>query len=138
MYIHQKNSRCVVHPLNNSFISHPPTGNRSLSGWVGVCCTLALGADAVVDYHDANWIEKICKLGDNHLQHTLDTISVVETTKSVIPALSPKGGHVLCIQPRIAREIGLENNPEIEIENTIFLTVFERAFKFVELVVTHA
>jgi hypothetical protein len=36
VYIHHEKSRCVIHSLDNSVISHPPTRNRLLCGWMDV------------------------------------------------------------------------------------------------------
>jgi hypothetical protein len=36
IYIHHKKSRYVTHSLDNSFISHLPTRNRLLCGWMDV------------------------------------------------------------------------------------------------------
>jgi hypothetical protein len=36
VYIHHGKSRCIIHSLDNSFISHPPTRNGLLCGWMDV------------------------------------------------------------------------------------------------------
>jgi hypothetical protein len=36
VYIHHEKSRFVIHSLDNSFISHPPTRNGLLCGWMDV------------------------------------------------------------------------------------------------------
>lgn len=87
-----------------------------------------VGADAVVDYRDADWTAQVRKLSGDGLQYALDTISEVETTKAVVEALSPtKGGHVICILPRKAAELGVEGSATIKIETTIAYSVFGRS-----------
>jgi NADPH:quinone reductase-like Zn-dependent oxidoreductase len=90
-----------------------------------------LGADAVVDYRDGDWIAQIRKLSDDGLEYAFDTISEVETTKAVAEALSPtKGGHVICILPRKTEELGPDANPKVKIQSTIVYSVFERALSY--------
>ncbi|KAM0815706.1 putative Enoyl reductase (ER) domain-containing protein [Seiridium cardinale] len=83
-----------------------------------------LGADAVIDYKDADWPEQVRKLSHDNLQHAFDCISEKETTGQVIKAFSPtKGGHVVCILPRKSKEYGDEFS-KVKIESTIVYTVF--------------
>lgn len=90
----------------------------------------ALGADAVVDYNDADWVDQARKLSHDNLQHAFDTISEKETTGQVIKAISPtKGGHVVVILPRKSSEYGDEYS-KVKIESTIVYTVFERTLKY--------
>lgn len=90
----------------------------------------AHGADAVVDYNDADWTEQVRKLSHDNLQHAFDCISEVETTREVIKTISPtKGGHVLCILPRSNSEYGDEFS-KVKIESTIVYTVFEKPLKY--------
>ncbi|WYZ33964.1 hypothetical protein EsH8_I_000240 [Colletotrichum jinshuiense] len=88
----------------------------------------SLGADVTVDYRDADWIEQIKKASNDNLQHVFDTISEVETTKAVARALSPKGGHVVCILARKAEEV---DAPEgVKIESTLAYSVFGRSLVY--------
>lgn len=64
------------------------------------------GADVVIDYRDADWVEQVKKAAGDKLRHVFDTISTLETTKSVVGTLLPGGGHIVCIMARTADEIG--------------------------------
>ncbi|OLN96043.1 Zinc-type alcohol dehydrogenase-like protein C2E1P3.01-like protein 2 [Colletotrichum chlorophyti] len=84
----------------------------------------SLGADVTVDYRDADWTEQVKKASNGNLRHVFDTISEVDTVKAVAKAVSPQGGHIVCILPRKAEEIG---SPEgIKVESTLVYTVFGR------------
>lgn len=87
----------------------------------------ALGADAVVDYADAAWPEKVRELSRDGLQHAFDCVSEPETTAAVARALSSaRGGHVLCILPRKTAELpeALQQRKNIKVESTIVYTAF--------------
>lgn len=91
----------------------------------------SLGADAVVDYSDAQWPEKVRELSHDKLQHAFDCISEKDTTAAVARALSPsKGGHVLCILPRKTDELPAELQGKVKVESTIVYTVFGRALQY--------
>lgn len=93
----------------------------------------SLGADAVVDYSDANWPEEVRKLSHDKLQHAFDCISEKDTTLAVAKALSPtKGGHILCILPRKTSELPqeLQKGGKVKVESTIVYTVFGRAIEY--------
>ncbi|KAI1289046.1 zinc-binding dehydrogenase [Xylaria venustula] len=84
----------------------------------------SLGADAVVDYKDAAWPQKVRELSHDKLQHAFDCISEKETTVAVAEALSPtKGGHIVCILPRKSSELP-EGSTKVKVESTIVYTVF--------------
>ncbi|KAI0403997.1 zinc-binding dehydrogenase [Xylaria palmicola] len=84
----------------------------------------SLGADAVVDYKDAAWPEKVRDLSHDNLQHAFDCIAEKETTPLVARALSPtKGGHIICILPRKNSELP-EGLTKVKVESTIVYTVF--------------
>ncbi|KAF2962769.1 hypothetical protein GQX73_g10800 [Xylaria multiplex] len=84
----------------------------------------SLGADAVVDYKDAAWPEKVRELSHDNLQHAFDCISEEETMPVVARALSStKGGHLLCILPRKNSELP-EGFTKVKVESTIVYTVF--------------
>ncbi|KAI3328437.1 hypothetical protein F4824DRAFT_493149 [Ustulina deusta] len=83
----------------------------------------SLGADAVVDYKDAAWPEKVRELSHDRLQHAFDCVSEKETTKGVTQALSStKGGHVICILPRKTSELP-EGLTKVKVESTKMYTV---------------
>ncbi|KAK1975766.1 zinc-binding dehydrogenase [Colletotrichum cereale] len=87
-----------------------------------------LGADVTIDYRDADWIDQVKAAAGGDLRHVFDTISEVETTEAVVQAVSPRGGHVVCILPRKADEVG---TPEgVRVESTLAYTVFGRAVKY--------
>ncbi|CCF41464.1 alcohol dehydrogenase [Colletotrichum higginsianum] len=88
----------------------------------------SLGADVTIDYRDEDWIEQVRKAADDNLQHVFDTISEVETTTAVAKAVSPKGGHVMCILPRKADEVGAPQG--VKVESTLGYTVFGRSLKY--------
>ncbi|KAI0205321.1 zinc-binding dehydrogenase [Astrocystis sublimbata] len=84
-----------------------------------------LGVDAVVDYKDAAWPQKVRELSHNNLQHAFDCVSEMETTAAVAHAMSPtQGGHVLCILPRTTAELP-SDIAKVKVESTIVYTVFE-------------
>ncbi|KAK2042643.1 zinc-binding dehydrogenase [Colletotrichum somersetense] len=85
-----------------------------------------LGADVTIDYRDANWVELLRAAAGNNLRHAFDTISEVETTRAVARAVSP-GGHVMCILPRKADEVGAPEG--VRVESTLAYTVFGRHVK---------
>jgi NADPH:quinone reductase-like Zn-dependent oxidoreductase len=86
----------------------------------------SLGADAVVDYSDAAWPEKVRSLSHDGLQHAFDCVSEKETMIAVAKAISPtKGGHVLCILPRKNNELPADLT-KVKIESTVVYTVFEK------------
>ncbi|KAI1841814.1 hypothetical protein JX266_011991 [Neoarthrinium moseri] len=91
-----------------------------------------LGADAVVDYKDQDWVEQIRKLSHDGLEYAFDCISELESTKGVAAALSPtKGGHVVCILPRKKEELGSEPTfTKVKVESTIVYTVFGRPLSY--------
>ncbi|WQF78773.1 Putative GroES-like superfamily, alcohol dehydrogenase-like, NAD(P)-binding domain superfamily [Colletotrichum destructivum] len=88
----------------------------------------SLGADVTIDYRDEDWIEQVRKAAGDNLQHVFDTISEVETTTAVAKAVSPKGGHVMCILPRKADEVGAPQG--VKVESTLGYTVFGRSLKY--------
>ncbi|KAH7040839.1 chaperonin 10-like protein [Microdochium trichocladiopsis] len=91
----------------------------------------SLGVDAVVDYADDNWPEKVRELSHDNLQHAFDCISEENTTPKVAQALSStKGGHVLCILPRKTSELPQDLQRKVKVESTIVYTVFGRPIKY--------
>ena len=90
-----------------------------------------LGADAVVDYNDADWVEQVRKVSHDGLEHAFDCISEKETTPAVARCLSPtKGGHVMCILPRKTAELPEELQNRVRVESTIAYTVFGRPLRY--------
>ncbi len=89
-----------------------------------------LGADATLDYNDADWVEQAHKLTNDNLQHAFDCISEIDTATAAAKTLSStKGGHLICILPRKSNEL----HPPLEkvkVESTIVYTVFERAIQY--------
>lgn len=90
-----------------------------------------LGADATVDYNDADWPEQVRKATGDGLEHALDCIAEKGTYEAIAKALSPvKGGHVVGLLPPLqAREAVREINGNARAESTIVYTVFERPWK---------
>ncbi|OQO11512.1 hypothetical protein B0A48_03239 [Cryoendolithus antarcticus] len=85
-----------------------------------------LGADAVVDYNDANWPEQVRELSHDNLEHAMDCIG--ETSEAIAKSLSPtKGGHIVAILPVGAvRDAVTSVNSKAKITSTIVYTVFNR------------
>ncbi|KAI0490295.1 zinc-binding dehydrogenase [Xylaria cf. heliscus] len=84
----------------------------------------ALGVDAVVDYKDATWPEKVRELSHDKLQYAFDCVSEKETTAATARAISStKGGHLICILPRKTAELP-EDISKVKVESTIVYTVF--------------
>lgn len=81
----------------------------------------SLGADAVVDYNDADWPEQVRKITHDGLQHAFDTISEKGTPEAIGRAMSPtKASHLVCLLPH---RTGVENK-KVKVESTIAYTVF--------------
>ncbi|KAF6806660.1 zinc-binding oxidoreductase [Colletotrichum musicola] len=88
----------------------------------------SLGADVVIDYRDADWVEQVKKAANNGLKYAFDCISEVDTTKAVVQTISPEGGHVMCILPRKADEVNAP--PYVKVESTLAYTVFGKPLKY--------
>ncbi len=84
------------------------------------------GADAVVEYNDADWPEQVRQVTQDNLQHALDCIGGKQTGAAVAKALSSaKGGHLVSILPY--QQPGDSSVPDkVKIETTIVYTVFDR------------
>ncbi|RVX75245.1 hypothetical protein B0A52_00597 [Exophiala mesophila] len=95
---------------------------------------LSLGADAVVDYNDADWPEQVKKLTNDKLGHVFDCISENGTPQASARAISStNGGHILTILPvkHINDSGEIEKiNKKIKLESTIVYTVFERELQY--------
>lgn len=90
----------------------------------------ALGADATVDYNDADWPEQVRRLTHDKLEHALDCISEKGSQQGIARALSPtKGGHIITLLPvkDDVREEVRALNGKARVEGTIAYTVFGRA-----------
>ncbi|KAK6846352.1 hypothetical protein PG987_001540 [Apiospora arundinis] len=90
-----------------------------------------LGADATVDYNDADWVDQVKKVTHDGLEYAFDCISEKETTPVVAQCLSPtKGGHIMCILPRKTAELPQELQNKVRVESTIAYSVFGRPLKY--------
>ncbi|KAK7975395.1 hypothetical protein PG989_013858 [Apiospora arundinis] len=90
-----------------------------------------LGADATVDYNDADWVDQVKKVTHDGLEYAFDCISEKETTPVVAQCLSPtKGGHIMCILPRKTAELPEELQSKVRVESTIAYSVFGRPLKY--------
>lgn len=87
-----------------------------------------LGADAAVDYSDADWPEQVRKLTNDGLGHAFDCIAEKGTWENIARALSPtEGGHIVgLLPPGPSREAVRAINGKARAESTIVYTVFER------------
>lgn len=87
-----------------------------------------LGADACVDYSDADWPEQVRKVTHDGLEHAFDCISEGGTTLKISEALSStKGGHIVTLLPTDKKEI---KNDKVKVESTIVYTVFRRELHY--------
>ncbi len=83
----------------------------------------SLGADACVDYTDADWPAQVRKVTHDGLEHAFDCIAEGGTVEKVGEAMSPtKGGHVVTLLPTKAKF----ENSKVKVESTIVYTVFGR------------
>ncbi|KAI1080340.1 zinc-binding dehydrogenase [Whalleya microplaca] len=90
----------------------------------------SLGADAVIDYRDADWPEQVRKITHDGLELAFDCIGEEDVLYAVSRALSPtKGGHIVAILPVDKVKDKLENK-KVRLESTIVYTVFERPLKY--------
>lgn len=88
----------------------------------------ALGADATIDYNDADWPEQVRKLTNDGLEHAFDCIAEKGSPQGIAKALSPsKGGHIVALLPvrKLQDEIQAINS-KVKLEGTIVYTVFQR------------
>lgn len=93
---------------------------------------LSLGADAVIDYNDADWPEQVRQKSHDGLEHVLDCISEKGTPEAIAKALSPtKGGHIVTLLPIGEVRPTVESiNKKAKIESTIVYTVFQRPLPY--------
>ena len=93
---------------------------------------LSLGADAAVDYNDADWPEQVRQKSHDGLEHALDCIAENGTPEAIAKALSPtKGGHIVTLLPiGNVRPAVEEINKKAKIESTIVYTVFQRKLPY--------
>ncbi|KAM0714217.1 hypothetical protein Q7P37_010004 [Cladosporium fusiforme] len=93
---------------------------------------LSLGADAAIDYNDADWPEQVRQKSHDGLEHAFDCISENGTPEAVAKALSPtKGGHIVTLLPIGNVRAAVESiNSKAKIESTIVYTVFQRALPY--------
>ncbi|KAK5061347.1 hypothetical protein LTR84_007889 [Exophiala bonariae] len=92
----------------------------------------SLGADAVVDYSEQDWPDKVRELTHDGLQHAFDCISEKGTPQTIAKALSStKGGHIVTLLPiGHIRDSGEIQNSKVRLESTIVYTAFERPLKY--------
>ncbi|KAK7942516.1 zinc-binding dehydrogenase [Apiospora aurea] len=89
------------------------------------------GADATVDYRDADWVDQVRKVTHDNLEYAFDCISEKETTPAVAQCMSPtKGGHIMCILPRKTAELPEALQAKVRVESTIAYSVFGRPLKY--------
>lgn len=87
-----------------------------------------LGADACVDYNDADWPAQVRKLTHDGLQHAFDCIAEGGSQGKTGEAMSPtKGGHIVTLLPVSKAEV---TNSKVKIESTIVYTVFGRELRY--------
>jgi NADPH:quinone reductase-like Zn-dependent oxidoreductase len=93
---------------------------------------LSLGADAAIDYNDADWPEQVRQKSHDGLEHAFDCIAENGTPEAVAKALSPtKGGHIVTLLPiGDVRPAVQSINKKAKIESTIVYTVFQRPLPY--------
>lgn len=93
---------------------------------------LSLGADAAIDYNDADWPEQVRQKSHDGLEHALDCIAENGTPEAIAKALSPtKGGHIVTLLPiGNVRDAVQSINSKAKIESTIVYTVFQRPLPY--------
>ncbi|POS76444.1 zinc-binding dehydrogenase [Diaporthe helianthi] len=85
----------------------------------------SLGADATVDYSDADWPEQVRGVTHDKLQHAVDCIAEKGTQEAIAKAMDPvKGGHIVGLLPHKL------DHPKVRYESTVVYTVFEREMQF--------
>lgn len=91
-----------------------------------------LGADATVDYNEADWPEQVRKVTHDGLEHALDCIAEKGTYEAIAQSMSPtKGGHIVGLLPvGKVREKVEGINPKVKVQSLIVYTVFERPLKY--------
>lgn len=91
-----------------------------------------LGADAVIDYKNAEWPAEVQKVTHDDLQHAFDCVSEKSTVIAIAKSLSStKGGHIVTLLPVKSDEIAsASGNSKVKAESTIVYTVFERTLKY--------
>ncbi|KAJ1323655.1 NADPH:quinone reductase [Microdochium nivale] len=93
----------------------------------------SLGADEVVDYNAADWVERVRSLTSDGLRHALDTISSGGTIEKVASAISSsQGGHVVCLLPARGVELPADVAGRVKVESTIAYSVFEKPLQGTE------
>ena len=93
---------------------------------------LSLGADAVVDYNDADWPDQVRKATHDKLEHAFDCIAEHGTPQAIAKSLAPtKGGHIVTLLPigNVRPEVE-KINSKAKIESTIVYTVFQRPLAY--------
>lgn len=88
----------------------------------------SLGADATIDYNDADWPEQVRTLTNDGLSHAFDCIAEKGSPQGIAKALSStKGGHLITLLPvRQLRDELQAINSKVKAEGTIVYTAFER------------
>jgi NADPH:quinone reductase-like Zn-dependent oxidoreductase len=74
----------------------------------------SLGADAVVDYRDADVSHKIKEITGNTLSHALDTFATTETQEASVKAFGPGKGKLITILPAQASARALRDDIEVK------------------------
>ncbi|CAJ2510832.1 Uu.00g064570.m01.CDS01 [Anthostomella pinea] len=91
----------------------------------------SLGADATVDYKDADWPSQVRKLSHDGLEHAFDCIAEKGTIEAMARAMSPtKGGHVVTLLPVGGDVRDKIENKKVRLESTIAYTVFGRPLDY--------
>lgn len=86
-----------------------------------------LGADACVDYSDADWPDQVREITKDGLEHAFDCISEKGTTGKIGAAMSTsKGGRIVTLLPT-KDEI---SNKKVKVESTIVYSVFGRELHY--------
>lgn len=92
-----------------------------------------LGADATIDYNDADWPDQVRKVTHDGLEHAFDCIAEKGTYESIAQSMSPTkgGGYIAGLLPAGAVREKIEGiNPKVKVQCLIVYTVFERPLNY--------
>lgn len=86
------------------------------------------GADAVVDYKDADAVAKIKEATGGGVHKALDCISLPDSNAFTLACFAPGKGQMNVILPPDAAAVAA--HPDIDVQSTLLYTLWGRAFEF--------
>ncbi|KAF4964760.1 hypothetical protein FSARC_7359 [Fusarium sarcochroum] len=89
-----------------------------------------LGADATLDYHDDDWVDRVKELTQDKLRYALDVIAEADSSETVACALIRRNGaHLVALAP-VDKEALRAINSYIKAESIIAFTVFGKPLAY--------